>query len=127
VQTVEVVDSEGRVVFRGSGEATFELEPVDFEALEHQERPASVEIRPFERETTFPVDETVDSLHDLNLPIGELGFLHIGISQGELERSIDSLRSDLIRTTALIAALTLAVLGLAYLIIWRLWARSQVL
>jgi signal transduction histidine kinase len=127
VQTVEVVDSDGRVVFRGTGEATFELEPVDFAALELEEVPARVEIRPFERQTTFPVEEAVDSLHDLNLPIGELGFLHIGISQGELERSIDSLRSDLIRTTGLIAGVTLLVLGLAYLIIWRLWARSQVL
>lgn len=125
VQAVEVVDSQGRVVFRGTGEATFELEPVDFSAIDRGEVPSRVEIRPFERQTTFPVDETVESLHDLNLPIGELGFLHIGISQGELERSIDTLRSDLVRTTALIAGLTLVVLLLAYVIIWRLWVRSQ--
>jgi len=125
VQAVEVVDSEGRVVFRGTGEATFELYPQDSPVIETGEVPSRVEVRPFERETTFPVDEPVESLHDLNLPIGELGFLHIGISQGELQRSIDTLRSDLIQTTGLIAGLTLAVLLLAYLIIWRLWARSQ--
>ena len=125
VQTVEVVDSEGQVVFRGSGEATFELEPVDFSTIETGEVPSRIEVRPFERQSTFPVDESVESLHDLNLPIGELGFLRIGISQGELQRSIDTLRADLIQTTGLIAGLTLAVLLLAYLIMWRLWARSQ--
>jgi len=125
VQTVEVVDSDGRVVFRGTGEATFELEPQESPVIETGEGPSNVEIRPFERQTTFPVQETVDSLHDLNLPIGELGFLHIGISQGELQRSIDTLRSHLIQTTAVIAGLTLVVLLLAYLIIWRLWSRSQ--
>lgn len=125
VQTVEVVDSVGRVVFRGTGEATFELEPVDFSTIETGEITSRVEVRPFERQSTFPVDEAVESLHDLNLPIGELGFLHIGISQGELQRSIDTLRADLIQTTGLIAGLTLVVLLLAYLIIWRLWARGQ--
>ena len=125
VQTVEVVDSEGRIVFRGTAEATFELDPVDSPIIETGEAPSRVEVRPFERQTTFPADESVESLHDLNLPIGELGFLHIGISQGELQKSIDTLRTDLIRTTALIAGLTLVVLLLAYLIIWRLWTRGQ--
>ena len=125
VQTVEVVDTSGRVVFRGTGEATFELEPLEFPIIDTGESPGRVEVRPFERQTTFPVDESVETLHDLNLPIGELGFLHIGISQGELQRSIDTLRSDLIRTTGLIAGLTLIALLLAYLTIWRLWVRSQ--
>lgn len=125
VQTVVVVDSEGRVVFRGTGEATFELEPQESPIIETGEGPANVEVRPFERQATFPVENSVESLHDLNLPIGELGFLRIGISQGELQRSIDALRSDLIQTTASIAALTLIVLVFAYLIIWRLWSRSQ--
>ena len=125
VQTVEVVDSSGRVVFRGTGEASFEIDPAESPIIETGELSSRVEIRPFERETTFPAQEGVGSLHDLNLPIGELGFLHIGISQGELQKSIDTLRYDLIRTTGLIAALTLVVLLLAYLIIWRLWAHSQ--
>lgn len=125
VQIVEVVDSAGRVVFRGTGEATFELDPVESPIFETEETPSRIEVRPFERQSTFPVADSVETLHDLNLPIGELGFLHIGISQGELQRSIDTLRSDLIRTTGLIAGLTLVVLLLAYVIIWRLWARSQ--
>jgi len=125
VQAVEVMDAEGRLVFRGTSEATFELHPSETPIIETGEAPSRVEVRPFERQTTFPVAQSPDSLHDLNLPIGELGFLHIGISQGELRRSIDTLRTDLIRTTALIAGLTAAVLLLAYLIIWRLWSHGQ--
>ena len=125
VQAVEVMDAEGRLVFRGTSEATFELHPSETPIIETGEAPSRVEVRPFERQTTFPVAQSPDSLHDLNLPIGELGFLHIGISQGELQRSIDTLRTDLIRTTALIAGLTAAVLLLAYLIIWRLWSHGQ--
>lgn len=125
VQTVEVTDSEGRLVFRGTGEATFELEPVDTPVIETAEAPSRVEVRPFERQTTFPIGETVESLHDLSLPIGELGFLRIGISQGELEKSVDTLRGQLVQTTVTIAALTITVLLLAYIIIWRLWVRGQ--
>lgn len=125
VQEVEVTDAEGRLVFRGTSEATFELHPSETPLIETGEAPSRVEVRPFERQTNFPVTQAPESLHELNLPIGELGFLRIGISQGELQKSIDTLRADLIRTTALIAALTVTVLFLAYLIIWRLWSRSQ--
>lgn len=125
IQAVEVTDAEGKLVFRGTSEATFELNPSETPIIETGEAPSRVEVRPFERQTTFPVAKSPDSLHDLNLPIGELGFLHIGISQGELQRSIDTLRTDLIQTTAMIAGLTIAVLLLAYLIIWRLWSHGQ--
>ena len=125
VQTVEVVDAEGKLVFRGTGEATFDLGPSESPLIETGEIPSRVEIRPFERETSFPLEEAPDSLHQLNLPIGELGFLQIGISQGELQKSIDTLRSELVNTTATIAGLTLAFLILAQIVLWRLWRRSQ--
>jgi len=95
VRTVEVVDGEGRLVFR------------------------------VEREATFPLEVPIESLYDLNLPIGELGFLRVGISQGELERSIETLRSELVQKTAVVAGLTFVVLLLAFAIIWRLWRRGQ--
>ena len=69
----------------------------------------------------------LEELYDLNLPIGELGFLRVGISQGELQRSIETLRSELVQKTAVVAAMTLVVLLLAFAIIWRLWKRGQLL
>jgi signal transduction histidine kinase len=127
VRTVEVVDGEGRLVFRGAGETTLEVEPSDSLVVEKRERPSRIEERPFEREATFPLEVPLEELYDLNLPIGELGFLRVGISQGELQRSIETLRSELVQKTAVVAALTLVVLLLAFAIIWRLWKRGQTL
>ena len=127
VRTVEVVDGEGRLVFRGAGETILEVEPSDTLVVEEGERPSRIEERPFEREATFPLEMPVEELYDLNLPIGKLGFLRVGISQGELRRSIETLRSELVQKTAVVAALTLVVLLLAFAIIWRLWKRGQML
>ncbi len=124
IQTVEVVDAEGKLVFRGENEAELGLGPAESPLIESGESPNRVEI-PLERERTFPLEELPDSLYQLNLPIGELGFLQIGISQGELQKRIGTLRSELVNTTATIAALTLVVLILAQIVIWRLWKRSQ--
>lgn len=127
VRTVEVVDGQGRLVFRGAGETVLEVEPSDGLVVEEREIPSVVEERPIEREATFPLEVPIDELYDLNLPIGELGFLRVGISQGELQRSIETLRSELVQKTAVVAALTLVVLLLAFAIIWRLWKRGQML
>ncbi len=125
VRTVEVVDGEGRLVFRGAGETTLEVDPSDSLVVEERERPLRIDVKPFEREATFPLEVPIESLYDLNLPIGELGFLRVGISQGELERSIETLRSELVQKTAVVAGLTFVVLLLAFAIIWRLWKRGQ--
>ena len=127
VRTVEVVDGQGRLVFRGAGETVLEVAPSDGLVVEEREIPSVVEERPIEREATFPLEVPIDELYDLNLPIGELGFLRVGISQGELQRSIETLRSELVQKTAVVAALTLVVLLLAFAIIWRLWKRGQML
>ena len=127
VRTVEVVDDEGRLVFRGAGETVLEVAPSDGLVVGEREIPSVVEERPIEREATFPLEVPIDELYDLNLPIGELGFLRVGISQGELQRSIETLRSELVQKTAVVAALTLVVLLLAFAIIWRLWKRGQML
>jgi signal transduction histidine kinase len=124
IQTVEVVDTEGKLVFRGENEAELRLGPAESPLIETGESLKRVEI-PLERERTFPLEELPDSLYQLNLPIGELGFLQIGISQGELQKRIGTLRSELVNTTATIATLTLIVLILAQVVIWRLWRRSQ--
>lgn len=127
VRTVEVVDGEGRLVFRGAGETTLEVEPSDGLVVKERERPSRIEERPIERQATFPLEGPLEELYDLNLPIGELGFLRVGISQGELQRSIETLRSELVQKTAVVAAMTLVVLLLAFAIIWRLWKRGQIL
>ena len=51
VRTVEVVDDEGRLVFRGAGETTLEVEPADGLIVEERERPSRIEVRPIECRT----------------------------------------------------------------------------
>ena len=124
IQTVEVVDAEGKLVFRGENEAELGLGPAELPVFSVGESPNRVEI-PLESERTFELDELPESLYQLKLPIGELGFLQIGISQGVLQQRIDTLRTELVNTTATIAAITLVVLTLAQIFIWRLWRRGQ--
>jgi signal transduction histidine kinase len=115
VQTVEIRDREGMLVFRSVTEAEVPLEHEGPGPLEQREIPPRVETRTLTRENTF----------DLDVPIGEVGFLHIGISEEEVGRRIGVLRRELIRQTALIGALTLLVLLLAYATIWWLWRRGR--
>ena len=124
IQTVEVVDADGKLVFRGENEAELGLGSAESPMIATGESPNRVEI-PLESERTFPLEELPESLYQLNLPIGELGFLQIGISQGVLQQRISALRKELVNTTATIAALTLVVLILAQVVIWRLWRRGQ--
>ncbi len=126
VQAVEVVDSEGRLVFRGSGETTLEVDPERTDGLEQREVPQRIEERPVgERQRQFRLGLPIEDLYRLDVPIGKLGFLHVGISQDELESRIEVLRWELVRTTLLISILTLAMLAVAYVIIWWLWRRGR--
>ncbi len=125
VESVEVLDTEGRLVFRGSLQATFELEPGSSPSLEPRETPQRVEHRPFERQDTFTVEGPVESVLDLDIPIGDLGFLHVGISRGELQKRVEVLREELVRKTTVVGVLTIGVLVVAYLLIWWLWKRAR--
>lgn len=124
IQTVEVVDTEGKLVFRGENETDLRLDPDDSPLITSGESPNRLEI-PRQSERQFPLNELPESLYQLNLPIGELGFLQIGISRGVLQQRIGTLRKELVSTTATIATLTLVVLIMAQFVIWRLWRRSQ--
>ena len=71
------------------------------------------------------VHENQFEVPDIEVAIGQLGTLSIGISPVELEQRIGELRGDLIRMTSVVAALTVALLLAAYLIGWWLWQRSR--
>ncbi len=115
VQTVEIRDVEGKLVFRGYSEAEIAVEDAAPVRLENREIPPNVEKKTVTREQTY----------DLDVPIADVGFVHIGISDSELGKRIGTLRQELLRQTVGIGAVTLAILALAYFIIWRLWHRSR--
>ncbi len=117
VQTVEIRDREGQLVFQSQTEARLPVELEGIPPIAPRELQSEIETNTLTREESFVLDE----------PIGELGFVHIGLSEGELQKRIGVLRSELIRQTSLIGVVTLAVLALAYSIIWWLWRRSRAL
>ena len=121
VQTVEIHDSEGRLVFRGLTTAGLVEDPtLVSDAIDSRELPPEVNTQTITREDEF---ET----RDLRVPIGEFGVVRIGLSEEALGRRINTLREDLIRQVAFIGAFTLLILVLAYAIIWWLWRRGRVL
>ena len=62
---------------------------------------------------------------DIEVAIGELGTLVVGLSPVELSARIAVLRSHLIRQASVVAALTAALLAFAYAAIWWLSRRSH--
>ena len=113
VQTVEIRDRDGLLVYRSRTDAQFM--PEGERQVGSIEVPQEMETQTIEREST----------QDLTVPIGEIGFVHIGISQGELQRRIGVLRSELVRQTSVIGAVTLTLLVLAYAIIYWVWKRGK--
>lgn len=120
VRSVEIRDQEGRLVFESRNRATIPESPEDGQPiLENPELALGEEQRQVEyREETFDVP-------DIEVAIGDLGTLRIGISPQRLRQRIEALRSDLISQTSVLAILTLGLLLAAYLIIWWSWHRAR--
>ncbi len=117
VGTLEVHDRAGRLVLRADSEVTFYVRDPAAELPSSPELApeTTLERRSVERQATYEVE----------VPIGELGMLQIGISRGELESRIEVLRRELVAKIAVTGLVTLALLGLAYLWIGLLWRRGR--
>jgi signal transduction histidine kinase len=113
VRTVEIFDRDGVLVFRGQNKATIVDPAAGRPQVRDLELPPQLETREFERQ------------YDVDVPIGDLGLLHIGISRGELEERIGVLRRDLTSQAGLIGGVTFVLLVTAYLAVWWLWRRGQ--
>jgi signal transduction histidine kinase len=64
-------------------------------------------------------------LEEVEVPIGDLGTMVIGLSRQALLERIGVLRQDLIRQTSLIGVLTLSLLLMAFAAIWTLFRRAR--
>jgi signal transduction histidine kinase len=118
VQVVEVMDSDGNLVFRNQSEMTTP-------GLELQGAPVRPREIPPHTETveqSFNIDFSVPPIE---VPIGDLGVLVIGLSPGEMARRIELLRGELIHQATLIGAVTSALVVAAYLFIWYLLRRGR--
>ena len=110
VETVEVFDSEGHLVFRNRREET----RTDGESPPNLESPSLVT----ETMTDRVPYETVE------VPVGNVGTFQIGISRTELQERLATLRLELLRQTAIVAVLTVALFVAGYLLYSRLSRRT---
>jgi signal transduction histidine kinase len=115
VEVVEVYDRDGVLVYRKNTQEQLPAPGAPLVGKVDGELPPQVERRTTEHRSTY----------DVTVPIADLGQLRIGISQGEMARRIERLRSDLVRQTAVLAAVTVALLGAAFVTVWGLWRRGR--
>ncbi|RMH18555.1 MAG: GHKL domain-containing protein [Acidobacteria bacterium] len=114
VRKVEVRDAQGVVVSQVSTESV----PVGGEEPEDVPQVApgdSLELNP----------ESAAGLEELEIPIGDLGTLVLGLSREQLQRRVAVLRRDLIRRASLIGLVTVTLLLAAIAAIWWLLRRGR--
>jgi len=104
IRRFQIRDGSGTVVYQE--ESTTELPAGDVPLVERQS-PDSLELR------------------EVEVPIGELGSIVIGLNEEEMQRSVEVLRRDLARQTSLIGVLTLALLVAAFAAVWMLFRRAR--
>jgi signal transduction histidine kinase len=122
VQEVEIRDKNNMLVYKAKTSATVpvrglpsgnELGPT----LESSELGPRVDTKTTNREFQYNVPS-------IQVPIGDMGMLVVGISGPELARRVEVLRGTLVRQAAVIGVVTLALLASAYVIIWQLLRRA---
>lgn len=120
IQTVEIRDLDGVLVYSSSSDRKIREEGAGgLPILESGELGPRSERTEEVRRSDFTLPS------ELDVPIGDLGFVRIGLSRGELELRVAELRSDLLENTVVIALLTLLVLGSGQVILWRVWRRGR--
>ena len=123
VQRLEIRDKEGLLVYRTYTETTIPAEPgSELPAFRESEMPSQLETRTSQGESSFVLER---SPFDIEVPIGELGFVHVGISQGQMQQRIEVLRSDLIRQVGAIGTVTVTLLLAALAAVWFLYRRGR--
>jgi signal transduction histidine kinase len=112
VQSVEIRDSEGRVIFVNRREET----QGDPGLPGNAESGLPVQIKTFGNETPF---------EQVEVPVGSVGTFVIGLSRREVEQRLGVLRSDLLQQASLIGALTVSLFLFGYILMWRFLKRSR--
>jgi len=126
VRTIEIRDRNGVLVFENRLRGSFPVgsrPPLAGRALELP--PHSTELPPPRIEKKTYEKSSAMSIPNIEVPIGDLGSLQIGISAGELAKRVEVLRGDLIRQATLVGVASLALLAGAYTAVWMLLRRAR--
>jgi signal transduction histidine kinase len=112
-QSIEVTDSEGKVVYSSRSQSREEIPESLAEDLQVQGTLSDQNVV----ETENPYRITV--------PLGDVGNVVLNVDRAEVAERVSQLRGDLLTQTIGIAALTLATLLLAFAFVWFLIQRTR--
>lgn len=115
IRRFEIRDRDGKVVYQEESNQALPIGEVDVPRVETGDGD-SLEV---------PYQEPSMDLEEVEVPIGDLGKMIVGLSGHVLEERIGDLRQDLIRQTTLIGILTLTLLVAAFAAIWMLFHRAR--
>ncbi|MCP4659662.1 MAG: GHKL domain-containing protein [bacterium] len=114
VGKVEIHDRDGRVVYE---DETREVLPGD-------DAGPRVEVGEMDESPEMPLMLPRLGLEEVEVPIGDLGTLVIGLSEQEVGRRVRVLRRELTQQVSLIGLLTVTLLAVAFAVIWILFRRA---
>ncbi|MEA2691691.1 MAG: two-component system, NtrC family, sensor histidine kinase HydH [Acidobacteriota bacterium] len=118
VQEVEIRDKNNVLVYKAKASARLPVRArPSGPSVGTGELPPRIETKSSNREFQYNVPS-------IQVPIGDMGTLVVGISAPELARRVEVLRGDLVRQAEVIGFVTLALLTSAYVIIWLLLKRA---
>ena len=133
IRRFEIRDRDGKVVYQE--ENTEELpagvarmprvETGEGTSLEAAPQDGGQDIGPDEETWESPAPPPVLQLEQVEVEIGDLGTMIIGLNTEVLQERIGVLRQDLVRQTTLIGVLTLTLLLMAFASIWILFRRAR--
>ena len=115
IRRFEIRDHDGTVVYQEESAHELPLDETRVPRVETGEGGDSIEV-PF---TPDP------ELQEVEVAIGDLGTMIVGLNGQVLKERIGILRTDLIRQTSIIGVLTLTLLVAAFAAIWTLFRRSR--
>jgi signal transduction histidine kinase len=112
-QSIEVTDSEGKVVYSSRSESTEEIPEALANDLQFQGMLSDEDVI----ETENP--------YRISVPLGEVGSVVLNVDRAEVAERVAGLRGDLLSQTIVIAVLTLGTLLLAFAFVWFLIQRTR--
>ncbi len=120
VQSIEILDAKGMLVLRDRYQRTVPSVPVigsgELSATGGNEQTS---------ETRKEYSVSSEEARKIRVPIGKLGEIVIGLSEGELKKRSELLRQELMRQASVIAVITVSLLFTAYAALWWVIARAR--
>ena len=113
LESVEVTDANGNVVFTSFLQSTEDIPPGTVPELELRGDLSDADVRQTEHS------------YQIAVPAGEVGEVVLNVSKVKLAARVQQLRSELLRQTVTVAVLTMSTLLVAFACVWLLIQRNR--